>query len=176
VAGVDEVVEVLLAQLLVVALAQGDFEVVDGVGAQAREVVLAEAGVEQHVADEAVILLQVVDVRRAVEDGHLLVRLPAEGGGHRVHGLDDLVVAHRARAALREQRGRQAGDALLAGRVGGRAGHEEEAEGDEGRGARLEHAGDLGRRHALVLRGGRGAEGRGREQGDEECGECLAHQ
>ncbi len=45
VSGVDDVIESFFAEFLVVALAQGDFEEVDGVGFEAREIVGAKAGV-----------------------------------------------------------------------------------------------------------------------------------
>jgi hypothetical protein len=157
VAGVDDVVEILLAQLLVVSLPETDGQEVDRVRLEAREVFLAEAWVEEHVADEAVIFFEVVGVRRARKDGHLLVNLPAEGGRQGVHRLNDLVVGHRARAALCEHRGGQRGDPLFARGVGGRARVEEDAEGDERRARWLEHVCDfVAACHRGFRRDGRG--------------------
>ena len=61
--------------------------------------------------------------------------------GHRVHGLDDLLVGHRPRAAFAEHRGRQRREPFLACRIERGAGREQDAEDDERRRAGLKHAG-----------------------------------
>ena len=96
---VDRVVERLFAKLFVVVAAKADFQIVDSVFAYTFEVVFAPAGIQYHVGNELIILLQVVEVSRADEDGHLFINLRAEARCHRVHRVDYLLVAHRAAAA-----------------------------------------------------------------------------
>jgi hypothetical protein len=99
-AGVDRVVELFLAELFFVRFAERDLEEVDRSFFKPREVILAEPRIEQHLADEPVVRRQVVAVRRAGEDRHLLVRLRVERGRDGIHRFRDVLVGERARAAL----------------------------------------------------------------------------
>ena len=148
---VDAQVEVLLAELLLVVAAQTDAERVEGVVLEAREVVLAPAGLEQHRAQDVIVGVQVLDVRRAGEHGHLLVDLRVDRGRHREQRLDDLVVGVMLGAAAGEHRRRQRRHALLAGRVVGRPGAKQNAERDQRRFVALEQSID-GRRAGAAER------------------------
>jgi hypothetical protein len=148
-ARVDHVVEIFLPELLVVALAQRHLQKVEGGIAYAGEVLLPKAWIQQHVFQQRVIPVEILDVRGAAEDGHLLVDLPVDGGRHRVHGVDDLLIGHRPRAALREHRGRERREPLFALGIERRACREQDPEDDQRRGPGLQHARRLRKRRQL---------------------------
>src|SRR6185369_3092349 len=100
--GVNDVVEVFLTELLVIALSQRDLEEIERIVAQSREVLLPEPRVEDHVPQQAVVLVKILDVRGAGKDGHLLVDLPVHRRRYRVHRVNDLLICHRARATFGE--------------------------------------------------------------------------
>jgi hypothetical protein len=107
VAGVELLVEHLVAQLLVVVAAQVDADVVDQAGLHPREVLRPEAGVEQLAGDDVVPALRVVAVDLAREGGHLLVDAGAEARGHGEQRLLDLLVGQRPTAGLGDHARRQ---------------------------------------------------------------------
>ena len=131
VAAVDDLVEHLLAELLVVVLPQARAEVAQEVAPDALEVVLAEAGREQRVAEELEVGVEVVAVDAAGEDGHVLVDLDAVAGGERKERLLDLGVGPRRRAGVGEHAGGELGEPLLALGIVGGAGGEDEPQRDE---------------------------------------------
>src|SRR5438045_1419993 len=59
---VDDVVKLLFAQLVIVAFEQGDFQVVQGVLFESREIILAKTGVEKHLADDLIAVFALVGV------------------------------------------------------------------------------------------------------------------
>ena len=125
---VEHQVQDLLAELLVHVVDQGLFEEVELVGLEAVEVVLAESGVEEHVLEDGVVLLQVVPVDRPGENGHLLVHAQRDGGGHRVELLGDLLDGHRSGPAAGQHVPGELAEPLLSGGVVGRADLDQHAE------------------------------------------------
>ena len=130
---VDLLVQGLLAELLVVVAAQADADGVELLLLDALEVVLAEARRQQLLAHHVVPGIEVVAMHLAAEYEHFLVHLRAEAGSQRVQGLLDLGDAATLAATVGEHRGGQPGQALLAGRIEGRAAVEDQADVDQRR-------------------------------------------
>jgi hypothetical protein len=126
----DVPLETLLAELLVVALAEVLHESVPLAVPEPLEIVLAEAGVGEHRQHEVEEGLPVVLVDDGRERRHLLVDLGREAGRHGEESARDLVVPLLARAALGDHRGGERRQAFLAARIPRGAGLEEELHDD----------------------------------------------
>ncbi len=65
VARINHRVEDFFAELFIVAAAQRGLQIIDRIFLQPGEVVFAKAGIEQHLANQRIVFVEVVDVRCA---------------------------------------------------------------------------------------------------------------
>src|SRR5438067_2515839 len=159
---VHQLPEGLLAEVLVVALAQAPRDVEHLGVAKADELAHVPAGTADHLDEDGDELVEIVLVHRGVEGGLLLVDAGDDLGGNGEEGELQLFRVERFRAALaHDARGEQR-RAGMVGRVVGRAALEAKGNGDEGLVARRQ--GEKFDAFDLVLfgsgwlrRGGRGA-------------------
>src|SRR2546430_10180037 len=82
--GIDHVVEHFLPQLFVVAVAQGNLQIIDRVGSQAGKKVLTQATGEEKFAYLTIIILWIIDVSGGWAKGHFFVDFSIAGSGQRV--------------------------------------------------------------------------------------------
>ena len=131
--GVQQRVQGLLAQLLVVAAAQGGH---DGVGQEvpvADEVRLVEPRRDHQIAHDGEERLQVIAMHLPDQHRHLLVGLCAERGRPGIERFGDLLEAQRLGAAAPHHQRGQGVQAVLASRVVDRAGAKSDAQGHQRR-------------------------------------------
>ena len=116
-------------------------DVVEEVLADALEILRTKGGSEQAGTQELVICVQIFFGGDGGEGGHLFIHPDIEGARHGKEGVFDLAVGKILGAAFGEHVSGERGEAGLIHRVGGGAGGEDDAEGDERRfGGKLDHA------------------------------------
>src|ERR1051325_4209473 len=153
---VEKIVEFFFAKFLVIPFAQGDAKVINRFGFEASEIIVAKARVQEHLTNQIVITLEIIDVRSAHKHGHFLVDLRIKAGGQGVHGLDNLLVRQRPRTSSGQQRRRERRHTFFALRVSGSSDGKQDAKVNDGRTARLQQCGRVG--HARFYREGPGAD------------------
>src|SRR5213593_187999 len=121
---VDNVVQLFLTELLIIALTQRNFQKVDGVVSYAFEIFRAKARLEQYLFEQRIVAIEIFNMCRPGKYRHFFIDLYIYRRRHWIQRLNDLVIAHRARAAPRKHGRRKRGESLLAWRIEGRAGQE----------------------------------------------------